>query len=175
MPCVRCPCFWNSSGRAPRPWLFVLMLGTALAGCGAAPNAPPARQPRVLPPDSAALLQAALCQAQPAFALQDEALHAGTYARPAPVFAEHPPVPPTETADAGTYVIQIAAFRNRYDAESAASVAAKRFPEFVVGFEAGAGLVRVVLHGPRVDADPHVALAAVRRHHRDAWLRRGIP
>jgi hypothetical protein len=157
------------------------LLVTALASCSAAPRQAAAAGPRTLPADSAALLAAALRQARPAYATQEEALRAGVYAHAAPARPVVPPIAGAGTA--GTlgdprgkvYVIQIGAYRDRGVAESAASDAGQRFPELSVVIQTAGEYYRIALAGWPEPGTARDALRVVRPYYPDAWLRRMVP
>lgn len=164
-------------------WIHRTILAAALlagSGCVRAAPTPATAAPRALPPDSAALLIAALRSARPAFSTQEEALLAGIYEPPAGHQRSARPGPPIEgqppTAEpAAAYVIQIAAFSERAAAERAAVEAERHFAGRSVVIEATSSVYRVALAGWHSASAAAVDLPAIQRFFPGAWIRkRGI-
>jgi len=161
----------------------------ALATAACAPAPPRAGRPAPLSADSAALLERAIRLARPGFPTQQEALRAGAYRHPDAAVAAGPvPAPPAEVRSApdtrSSYVIQIAAFRDRASAEALAREARERFPDLGAVVEEEGDLFRVAL-GDRMRAGPvgwaeagdaERVLPRVREGYPAAWVRgRNVP
>lgn len=154
-----------------RAWPLAPLAALVLAGCFA--NAAPRRAPeRRLPPDSLALLSAALGRARPAYATQAEALRAGIYQAAQPL-----PAGPTPALDAmgGAVVVQIVAHRDRASAEAAARAAEARFPGRTARVEVAGEVYRVSLGAWESEHAAAAELARIRAIYPDAWLRRAAP
>jgi cell division septation protein DedD len=168
-----------------RPLAFLLALSAVVSCTGA--GAAPARGPRPLPADSAALLAEALRSVHPAFATQAEALAAGAYADVRPVLASPAASPPPQVAAAPhdapasstaarPYVIQLAAFRERTVADAMVVRVRQRFPQWSVVIEETSEVVRVALGEWTSAGSAENALSAIRAEYPDAWIRtRGSP
>src|SRR5690606_12801414 len=161
----------------------------ALAPAACAPAPPRTGRPAPLSADSAALLERAIRLARPGFPTQQEALRAGAYRHPDAAVAAGPvPAPPAEVRSApdtrSSYVIQIAAFRDRASAEPLAREARERFPDLGAVVEEEGDLFRVAL-GDRMRAGPvgwaeagdaERVLPRVREGYPTAWVRgRNVP
>jgi DNA repair protein RecO (recombination protein O) len=151
----------------------VLLALASLAACGPTRQPPPAAAPRALPPDSAAMLPAAIARARPAYATQEEALASTIYsqggvARRTTAQTGSTPVTP---ARPGPYVIQVAAYFDAEVARSAADLARNRFPDLEVIIEEAADVLRVAIGPWASERAAQSMLPAVRSHYPDAWVR----
>jgi hypothetical protein len=148
-------------------WLSVIGLGACSSG-----HAPAASGPRALPPDSAAILSAAIALARPAFATQEEALASAFYAPSPGLTASSNPRPDRSArGQGGSYVIQIAAYRDWSTAQSAADHVRRQFPELEVRIDPAADVLRVSVGGWASPGAARTMLASVRSYYPDAWVR----
>lgn len=152
--------------------LIVLLVPVALASACASGTSAPAGGPRALSPDSAALLAAAIAVAQPAFQTQAEALASTHYAHGQNLHGSASvATPERRPAGSGHFIIQVAAYRELYQAEMAADLARRRFPGLDVVIEAAPDLVRVAIGGWPSSNAAQAMLGTVRSYYPDAWVR----
>jgi hypothetical protein len=160
-----------------RLWLFLVLAAPWTTTACAAASAP-RRGPGPLPPDSLAVLTAALRQARPAFPTQGEALRSGVYrtgAGSAPVTNEQRDQS-TVTEAASAYVIQIAAYGDRSLAEQARARAQVHFPTRTILVEQAGDVYRLAIAGWPSPAAATADLRPVQRIYPGAWVRvRAVP
>jgi len=161
---------------------MVCMMGVLVLGAGLLPACSVAREPqprRVLSPDSMELLQRAILRARPAYGTHAQALRAGVYGDLDQALAQAvertpevgPPTPPRLSVPDGEWVIQVGAYDNPAQAETAAEQARRRFPNISVVVERASGMHRVALSGWPSAGEAERRLGEVRRVYPDAWIR----